>query len=146
MKDISQLQFFLVKFDEVAEKVAFLLSKHRQSVEETPKPDWKQYLAASEAGQCLAAIAVDDNKLVGYSVYIAGDDINHKGKVTAENTAFFVLPEYPGAGLKLLKSANELLLKLGAKEINYTLGDIRSAKILKRMKPSKTYTVYSFHE
>lgn len=146
MKKNIQPQYFLVQFNEVAEKIAELLPLHRRSVEEPPKPDWMQYMAASDLGQCWAAIAVNDGKLIGYSVYLTGNDINQKGKTTADNTAFFVLPDYPGVGLKLLKSAHELLLKLGINEINYTLGDVRSAKILKRMKPSKTYTVYSFHE
>lgn len=145
MKNGIQAQYFVVKFNEVADKIAVLLAKHRQSVEETPKPDWKQYMAASDAGQCWAAIAVCEGELVGYSVYITGADINHKNKIVADNTAFFVLPDFPGVGLKLLKSAHELLLKLGINEINYTLGDVRSAKILKRMKPAKTYTVYSFN-
>lgn len=145
MNTPSQVQFFLVKFSEVAQQIAELLTKHRQSVEEAPLPDWEQYLAASDAGQCWVAIAVKDGQLVGYSTYVTGKDINHRDRVTADNTAFFVLPDNPGVGLRLLKSAHELLLKLGANEVNYVMGDIRSAKILKRMKPTKTYTVYSFH-
>lgn len=138
------MNYLIVRFSEVAEKIAELLPLHKDAVYGAAKLDWAQYLSASDAGQCWAVIAVKDKNLVGYAVYVTGRNMNHRDIITADNTGFFVKPEYRGIGLTLIKSAHQFLKKMGAHEINYCLADKRVEKLISRLKPSKTFRVYSF--
>lgn len=139
-------EYAIVRFGEVAEKIAECLPLHKDAVYGAAKLDWQQYLAASDAGVCWAAIAVNDSKLVGYSVYLTGRNMNHRDITYADNTGFFVRPEYSGIGVRLLKEAHKMLYRLGVNEISYALADERVEKLIKRLKPQQTFRMYSFHE
>lgn len=140
-----KIQFLLVKFNEVAERIAELLPYHKDAVYGPAKLDWEQYLAASDANQCFAVVAMDGDKLVGYSVYMIGRNVNHRDLICADNTGFFCLPKYVGLGCKLIKESHRLIKLIGVHEFNYILRDERVEKLIKRMKPSQTFTVYSFN-
>lgn len=138
-----------VPFHEVAEEIAKNLETHYDDVDfkddyGRPNLDWDSYLGQSLDGSCRAVTARDKGKLVGYSVYCIGVNMNHKTNIEAANTGIFIDKAYRGKiTTTLLRKADEELKKLGVMEVNYILNDDRIGILLKRVKYKARHTVWS---
>jgi len=138
-----------VPFHEVAQEIAMNLDRHYEDVDQKddygpPNLDWELYIEQSLAGQCLAIVARDKAKLVGYSVFFVGGNANHKGIKEATNTGIFIDKAYRGKITgALLKKTDEYLSRIGVNEASYLLSDDRIGKLLERNRYAVTHKQWS---
>ena len=138
-----------VPFHEVAEEIAKNLEAHYDDVDKKdnygrPNLDWENYLAQSRMGACKAVTARDNGKLVAYSVFCMGVNMNHKTIVEATNTGIWVHPDYRGKiTLELVRNSDDFLRNAGVMETTYILMDERIGALLKRAKYQPRHTVWS---
>lgn len=143
------IDYKIVPFHEVGELIAANLVNHYDDVSlkdayGRPDVDWTTYLQQSMAGRCVAIIAKIKDKIVAYSVFIVGNNINHKSFIEATNTAMFIDKEYRGKiTSQFLKKTNEFLKNYGVNEILYILLDDRLGNLLKRQKFEAKHKVWS---
>jgi len=138
-----------VPFHEAAGEIAQNLETHYDDVavkDEYGRPnlDWENYLAQSEMGSCKAVTARDGGRLVAYSVFCMGVNMNHKTVIEAANTGIWVHPDYRGKiTLELVRNSDEFLKAAGVMETTYILMDERIGALLKRAKYKPRHTVWS---
>lgn len=109
-----------------------------------PNIDWDYYLAASHVGQCVAVIARDGEKLIGYSVYTIGNNPRYKHIIEASSDGIFLEKPYRGRlGLKFLTKANEYLSRLGVQETHYIESDETFGRMLRRVGAQSKYKIWS---
>ncbi len=105
--------------------------------------DWEVYLQLSNAGRCRVLTARNNDKLIGYSVFIIINNANHKSFICAINVAVFISKEYRGKIIgEMIKEADIQLEKLGVMETNFTLIDKRMGILLKRQKYESTHVTW----
>ena len=144
----TKMIYDFVSFHEVAEELAKNLENHYDDVKEKddygrPDLDWDIYLQLSLAGKCKVVTA-REGKLVGYSVFCIGNNLNHKGVIEASNAGIFIDKEYRGKiTLELIRLSDEYLKEIGVMETIYVLKDDRIGTLLKRAKYKARHTVWS---
>ena len=62
-------------------------------------PDFEKYEVAERAGTLLVLVAVENGRLLGYSVNIIGAHLHYKDSVASFNDLLYLDPEYRGSGL-----------------------------------------------
>ncbi len=138
-----------VPFHEVAGEIAKNLETHYNDAElkdsyGRPNLDWDNYLAQSVAGSCRAVTARDNGKLVGYSVFCVGVNINHKTIIQASNIGMFVWKKYRGKiAMDLIRNSDEFLRQIGVMEVMYVMQNKRLGSLLKRAKYDDKYVVWA---
>ena len=138
-----------VPFHEVAEEIAMNLEKHYDDVDKKdgygrPNLDWDTYLAHSKAGSCMAVTVRENGKLVAYSVFCMGVNMNHKTVIEATNTGMWIDEKYRGKIIQeLIRNSDDFLHNAGVMEIIYILMDERIGTLLKRAKYTPKHTVWS---
>lgn len=60
---------------------------------------WTTYKALEQAEACKLFIAMDDNKTIGFSLYVMQDHLHHDLQRVAHCTMMGVEPEYRGKGI-----------------------------------------------
>lgn len=136
---------------EIAGDIVKNLDTHYNEASEASKDEFgkaninfDEYFGLSNARRCMAVIAKDVNKLVAYSVFIIGNDINHKHVVNAINTGFFIQKEYRGKITnEFLKQTDIFLKTMGVTKINYAISDKRLGLLLKRKGFKPAMTIWS---
>ena len=138
-----------VPFHEVAGEIASNLEKHYDDVDRKedygrPNLDWDSYIAASKAGSCMAVTARETGKLVAYSVFLMGVNMNHKTIIEATNTGIWIDENYRGKIVQdLIRNSDDFLINAGVMETMYILSDERIGVLLKRAKYKPKHTLWS---
>lgn len=138
-----------VPFHLVAKEIAKNLEQHYDDVDlkddyGRPDLDWDSYLELSLAGKCKVIIVRKDERLIAYSVFCIGNNLNHKRIIEAANTGIFINKEYRGKIiLEIVRKSDEFLRNLGVNEINYIIKDKRIGLLLKRVKYKAKHTIWS---
>lgn len=130
------MEFDFVPFHRIAAEIAPNIARHYTEMSEgddygAPNLDWDSYLAASQAGQCVAVTLRDQGELVGYSVFFISRNPRYKHLIEASNNGIFLEKKYRGGyGRALSKKSDEYLQAAGVNETNYTLSDDRVGRML----------------
>lgn len=108
-----------------------------------PDIDMDYYLQASDAGMCIAVIALnDDNEIIAYSVFIIGNAPNHKTIMEANNTAIWVKKEHRGRlSFQLVREAEKILFAM-VDEISYNVPSDSLGGFLGQLGYKSQYTVW----
>lgn len=120
----------------MAREIALNVARHYREMSQgddygTPEVDWDSYLSVSFAGLCWVVTARDKAVLVGYSIFIIGNNPRHKNLIEANNGGFFVEKPYRGKlGRLLTKKSDEYLQAMGVHETHYTESDDRVGRML----------------
>ena len=82
-------------------------------------PDWEKYQKLADAGMMSVTTARDGVILAGYQIYFVMPHMHYKQSLTAMSDVLFLAPEYRRgtAGIRLMKTAEEELVKLGVQRI-----------------------------
>ena len=82
-------------------------------------PDWDKYANLANAGMMSVTTARDGSILVGYQIYFVMPHLHYKQSLTAMSDVLFLAPEHRigAAGIRLMKAAEEELVKLGVQRI-----------------------------
>ena len=136
-----------VPFHQIAGIIAPDVERHYEEIKDLddygpPNIDWDYYINASLAGQCLAAVLIKDEKLVGYSVFMIGNNPRYKHMKQASNEAIYIEPEHRGHGLSFIKETDDYLKKIGVDEVFYAWADSRTSKILQRLGYKPKYKLW----
>lgn len=143
------MEFKCLPFHEIGHEIARNMKAHYTEMSEKEgygeiNADWKTYLDLSGVGNCLAFVAMVEERMVAYSVFILSLNINHKTIIEASNTAMYVWPDYRGKGtLQFFKWINDYLQNLGVKEIGYLVRDERIGKLLGKIGMKPTHTLWT---
>lgn len=143
------MQYECVPFHKIGHEIAKNVVSHYEDVKKkegllSPDVDWKGYIELSDAGQCVAFIAKDGDKLVGYAVFVISNDMNHKSVIEASNTALFVNKEYRTKITKdFMKFAHDKLLESGLSRISYMVNDDRLGRLLQSAGLKNTHKLWT---
>lgn len=133
-----------VPFHMAARDIALVVDDHEEEGYGKPSLDWQAYLEASRQGACWATVAYDGDELVGYSVFFIDRNVNHKNRLEASNSGFYVIPKHRGRIIfKIMKAAHEFVKSLGVAETHYLLADDRVGKLLQKIGFKPTSTLWS---
>jgi hypothetical protein len=140
------IEFNFVPFHLVAGEIAPNVARHYREMTDgddygPPNIDWDTYIQASVNGQCMTVTARDNGKLIGYSVYVIGNNPRYKHIIEADSNGIFLEKEYRGK-INFFKEADKFLKKI-AHETNYTLSDERVGKMLERNGYKSSYKIWS---
>lgn len=82
-------------------------------------PDWINYEALNSAGLLHTLTAREDDKLIGYCIYIVRNHLHYSTCLTAQSDILYILPEYRNnnAGVNILLYGEEVLKSLGVEKI-----------------------------
>ncbi len=81
-------------------------------------PDWEQYRQMETLGLLKIFTARDDEKIVGYDIFIVGPHRHAVGSRIAINDMTYVLPEYRGfTAIMLIKKSDKALSEMGCSGI-----------------------------
>lgn len=95
--------------------------------------DWDMYEELSKKGLCVAVLAKDGNKIIGYSCYTLATDMNNKDETVAQSAAFFVERKYRGKlVVEFIKECDKILEGINVSKVLHTHSDVRIGKILER--------------
>jgi hypothetical protein len=82
-------------------------------------PDLETYNALDAQGKLITVCARDNDRLVGYIVFIVAPHLHYKDVIVGNEDLHFLLPEYRKGrvGINLLKAGEEAMRLAGAKLI-----------------------------
>lgn len=110
----------VIQFEKIGEAIADF--KRLSAIEcaeiEEKRPvgaDWKTMDIINTHGNFKVLTARVDGEMVGYFSYFLDFDIESYGTLIVNQAAWYSLPEYPMAGIKLFDRAMEEFKKLGVK-------------------------------
>lgn len=83
------------------------------------KPDLEKYRAVDKAGNLIGLGLFDDDKIVGYSIFIITNALHYADLKMAQNDILYVHPDYRKTkwGLKLINESERVIKDLGIKMI-----------------------------
>lgn len=116
------MKFQLEKLSDSLEESKPLLQKHWQEVAHYKdielNPNYQAYHQMEKAGMLRVYTARDDqNKMIGYAVYILNQALHYKQILVAKQDIIFIDPDRRGVGLFLLKHCDEELKKIGVQVV-----------------------------
>jgi len=139
-------QEFLIK---VEKDIKPLILQHNQEVAYRGNPpldpDWDTYFQIESQDKLRVFTARDDNKLVGYFVFILLDSLHYKGLKIAYHDLLFVLPEYRSHKIviDLFQFAEKYLEEDGIDHILFNSTTIKPLdKLLERFGFTHTESVF----
>lgn len=113
-----------IKTTEWIDKAWPLLEQHREELATYKhmmvlKPDMEKYRAIESAGNLIGMGLFDDEKLVGYSIFIITSALHYADLKIAQNDLIYIDPEYRKTkwGLRLIKASEEAMRERGIKMI-----------------------------
>ncbi len=138
-----------VRPDVVAEEIEQNLERHYEDADfrddyGRPDIDWEAYASLSLMGKCGVVTAREDGQLIGYAVFVIGNDLNHKSQIVASNTGFFIHKSHRGKIVdKFLNEAERFLKGYGVTKTTYMLTDNRLGRLLRRKGFNSKFTIWS---
>lgn len=143
------MKFDLVPAHEIADELAPNLSRHHSEMHVGDDNgdlniDWDAFFQASLAGKFVAVTLRNEGKLVGYSLFLLGNNPRHKHILEAQGCGIHIEKEFRGQGLKLVRKADELLKAIGIQKTEYILNDSAMGKLLSRCGYKPNYTIWSY--
>lgn len=118
------IRFDTENFAGVREEIAPLIEAHYEEValhQDAVKlaPDWGRYRHAEQTRSLAVYTARDDDKLVGYSVFLLSYHLHYVHTLVAANDVLYLDPQYRkgSAGIKLIKHSEEDLRDRGVDRI-----------------------------
>ena len=110
-------------------------------------PDWERYHQMEFAGALHITTARDERGfIVGYAVFLVGENAHYKGLTVADGDIFYLHPSYRQglAGLSMLRAAEDLLREVGVNMIvNKDKMHAPLGIVFKRMGYEPIETVYA---
>lgn len=79
--------------------------------------DWERYHGLERAGLLVVLAAWADQRLVGYSVTQLTRPLHYKDTFVGYNTALFLLPEFRGTGVRLMRATKDRVRAEGADKL-----------------------------
>lgn len=141
------IEYKLVPFIEVGHYIAQNADNHHENMYEEKtegqaRVDWEYYLGLSTT-ECAVSVILDNGEFKGYSVFVLADNPIYQGRIEANNQFIYVEPNYRGHSKEFIKKTNEMLRELGAKSVNYVLGNEKLGNLMSRIGFKDKYTVWS---
>lgn len=101
-----------------------LLELHREELATykhlmTLKPDIEKYKALENAGNLIGLALYDDDKIVGYSIFIITSALHYSDLIMAQNDILYVHPDYRKTkwGLALIRASEKAIRERGIRMI-----------------------------
>ena len=132
------------------EEITPILDVHRvelQAEDMRLNPDWESYYLMDKMNKLVTLVARDDdNKIVGYSVYIVGNNMHYKDYLYAIEDVFYVVQDRRSTkiGYNLVKMSEEVLKGMNVDVITHHAKFINTfATFLERLGYRKIETMLS---
>lgn len=120
------IKYQLETFEQIIDELKPLLDEHWEEIAICKdkiklNPMYEKYEELCKTGILYTLTVRDDEKLVGYAVYIVHPNLHYSTTTFAVNDILFLLPEYrdKAVGLQLIYTAEEVLRDLGSEYITY---------------------------
>jgi GNAT superfamily N-acetyltransferase len=83
------------------------------------KPDMDKYRAIDAAGNLLGLGLFNEDKIVGYSIFIITNALHYADLKIAQNDILYIHPDYRGTqwGIRLIKASEDAIKERGIKMI-----------------------------
>lgn len=65
-------------------------------------PDWDQYAYLNSIGCVRYYVVKDDDKQVGFAIFLIGKSLHIKGKYIGSSDSIYIYPEYRGIGIEFI--------------------------------------------
>jgi hypothetical protein len=128
----------VIGFEKVSatwEELERLALQEQDEIEEqrTFRPDWKSMSVLNEQGIFQVLVARVDGKMVGYFTWLLDFDLESRGTLIANQTAWFVEKGHPIVAVRMLDRAIMELKKIGVQFVYFHHGVIGRGASLGRL-------------
>jgi hypothetical protein len=121
---LSELEIGFEKVIDTWQELEGLAAQEQIEIEEERpfQPDWQSMAVLNEQGIFQVLTARVDDRLVGYFTWLLDFDLESKGTLIANQTAWFVEPRHPVVAVKMLDRAISEFKKAGVKFVYFHHG------------------------
>jgi len=121
---MPELEIGFEKIINVWQELEVLASKEQIEIEEERpfRPDWNSMRVLNEQGIFQVLVARVNNRAVGYFSWLLDFDMESRGTLIANQTAWYVEPRHPIVAVKMLDMAIDELKKAGVKFVYFHHG------------------------